>query len=380
MTSTGRRGLVDRTRAALRPDAHRAGDPDGLHPADVVFLLMRVAPGDPISAALGGRLSPGGARQAPARAPASTSRSSSSTSSTSATSCTLDFGTTLTDNRTVTSIIVENGGATVELTFAAFMVALVVGHPAGPDRGPLPRHGPATSAAGCSAIIIYAAPVFFLGFLVADLIAPAARVADLRTTPARSSYFERPDRAHPHLSDRHAARAATGAAFWDVLEHLILPAVTLGLLVSGVFIRLVRVNLLQTMQGDYVEAARARGISERRVVVHHAFRNAMVPVITVDRPAVRDAARRRRAHRADVQLARASARSSSATSTTATTSPSRGSSPSSRSRWSSSRPADRHRQRPDRPAGEVLMRTPAPALADSADRRDAAASARTWML
>ena len=64
-------------------------------------------------------------------------------------------------------------------------------------------------------------------------------------------------------------------------RHLILPAVTLGLVVSGVMIRLVRVNLLQTMKGDYVEAARARGISERRVVFHHAFRNAMVPVITV---------------------------------------------------------------------------------------------------
>ena len=46
-------------------------------------------------------------------------------------------------------------------------------------------------------------------------------------------------------------------------------------------IRLIRVNLLQTMQGDYVEAARARGVSERRVVVHHAFRNALVPVVTV---------------------------------------------------------------------------------------------------
>jgi peptide/nickel transport system permease protein len=70
-------------------------------------------------------------------------------------------------------------------------------------------------------------------------------------------------------------------AFWDCFLHLILPAVTLGLLVSGVIIRLVRVNLMQTMRGDYVEAARARGLTERRVVMHHAFRNALVPVITV---------------------------------------------------------------------------------------------------
>ncbi len=74
---------------------------------------------------------------------------------------------------------------------------------------------------------------------------------------------------------------ANWSAFWDVLQHLILPAVTLGLLVSGVLIRLVRVNLLQTMQGDYVESARARGVPERRVVLSHAFRNALVPVVTV---------------------------------------------------------------------------------------------------
>ena len=74
-------------------------------------------------------------------------------------------------------------------------------------------------------------------------------------------------------------------------------------MISGVLIRLVRVNLMQTMRGDYVEAARARGVSERRVVMHHAFRNALVPVVTVAGPAVRDPARRSDPHRGDVQLA-----------------------------------------------------------------------------
>jgi peptide/nickel transport system permease protein len=60
-----------------------------------------------------------------------------------------------------------------------------------------------------------------------------------------------------------------------------LPAVTLGLVTAGVFIRLVRVNVIRTMKDDYIEAARARGINERSVVYHHAFRNALVPVITV---------------------------------------------------------------------------------------------------
>ena len=75
--------------------------------------------------------------------------------------------------------------------------------------------------------------------------------------------------------------AGDWSAFWDVLQHLALPALVLGLTISGVLVRLIRVNLLQTMRGDYVEAARARGVSERRVVINHAFRNALVPVVTV---------------------------------------------------------------------------------------------------
>jgi peptide/nickel transport system permease protein len=72
-----------------------------------------------------------------------------------------------------------------------------------------------------------------------------------------------------------------GRFFVDSFEHLILPGLTLGLVLSGVFIRILRVNMLQTMRADYVEAAHARGVSEHRVVYRHAFRNALVPFITV---------------------------------------------------------------------------------------------------
>ena len=70
-------------------------------------------------------------------------------------------------------------------------------------------------------------------------------------------------------------------AFVDVARHLVLPAITLGLVIGGVFIRVVRVNVIQTLRGDYVEAARARGVPERQVVFRHAFKNALVPVITI---------------------------------------------------------------------------------------------------
>jgi peptide/nickel transport system permease protein len=62
---------------------------------------------------------------------------------------------------------------------------------------------------------------------------------------------------------------------------LILPSVTLGVLLSGIFERMVRVNLQQTLKADYVEAARARGVTENRILFAHALKNALIPVITV---------------------------------------------------------------------------------------------------
>jgi len=69
--------------------------------------------------------------------------------------------------------------------------------------------------------------------------------------------------------------------FFTAVYYLALPSITLGVLLSGIFERIVRVNLKQTLKADYVEAARARGIPERRIVFAHALKNAMIPVITV---------------------------------------------------------------------------------------------------
>jgi peptide/nickel transport system permease protein len=242
----------------------------------MVFLLMRVAPGDPIQSALGGRLSQEELDQR--RAAAGFDRPIlEQYAEYLGDALTLDLGTTLTDNRTVTSILVDNGSATVELTFWAFMLTLAVGIPVGLLAGRY-RDGPIDVSGRMFGILIYATPVFFLGFLAQIWIAPALGLPTSgRVSPITD--FELDKVTHFYLID--SLIAGDWDAFWDVVKHLILPAVTLGLVVSGVMIRLVRVNVMQTMKGDYVEAARARGVSERRVVLHHAFRNAMVPVITI---------------------------------------------------------------------------------------------------
>ncbi|MBC7822274.1 MAG: ABC transporter permease, partial [Candidatus Parcubacteria bacterium] len=69
--------------------------------------------------------------------------------------------------------------------------------------------------------------------------------------------------------------------FFIALYYLALPSLTLGVLVSSIFERIVRVNLKQTLKSDYVEAARARGIPERKILINHALKNAMIPVITI---------------------------------------------------------------------------------------------------
>jgi peptide/nickel transport system permease protein len=243
----------------------------------IVFLLMRVAPGDPISAALGGRLTQEELDRRRHEAGydkpvvvqyfeylGDVAR--------------LDFGTTILDNRTVTSVIRQNGAATLELTGFAMVIAVVVGVAVGLVAGRF-RDTPLDVTGRLFGIVIYAAPVFFLGFLAQLVFGKWLGVLPTsgRASPIVQFELETPT----NLFVVDALLTGNWEALWDVLRHLVMPAVTLGLVIGGVFIRLVRVNVLQTLKGDYVEAARARGVPERRVVFRHAFRNALVPVVTV---------------------------------------------------------------------------------------------------
>jgi peptide/nickel transport system permease protein len=78
-----------------------------------------------------------------------------------------------------------------------------------------------------------------------------------------------------------AFRTGDPDALGDVLQHAVLPAVALGLLTAGVFLRLVRTNLIGTLSTQYVDAARSRGVGEFRLVTKHANKPALIPIITV---------------------------------------------------------------------------------------------------
>lgn len=243
----------------------------------MVFVLMRVI-GDPIQAALGGRLTTEQIAERKAEAgldrPILTQYWEYITGLFRG-----DFGTTLTDNRKVSDILLVNGAATLELAFWSLIVAFAVGIPLGRLAARY-RDGVPDVLLRLFAILVYAAPVFFVGLLLKLAFTPFGWPSSGRASISTELTLQDVN-PHTNIMIVDALLWGDPALIGDVLKHAMLPAIALGLLTGGVFLRLVRVNLLQTMRMDYVTAARARGVSERRVMNKHAFRNALVPVVTV---------------------------------------------------------------------------------------------------
>lgn len=245
----------------------------------LVFFLMRGI-GDPITASGGGRLTP--AQIAERKAEAGFDRPLLVQYWEYLTGLFRgDFGTTLTDKRPISDIIVVNGAATLELAVWALLVALILGVPLGLFAA-THRDKISDVTLRLLAVLFYAAPVFFVAMLFKLFFAvklgwlPGSGRSSVSTEIALAS-------VHPqtHIAIIDAILYGDGTYIVDVLKHAVLPALALGLLTGGVFLRLVRVNMLQTLRAGYVDAARARGLSEGVVTRRHAFRNALVPVVTV---------------------------------------------------------------------------------------------------
>ncbi|MFB8388368.1 ABC transporter permease [Microbacterium sp. NPDC055910] len=245
----------------------------------LVFVLMRTT-GDPITAAQGGRLPPD--KLAELIAAAGYDRPLwQQYIDYLAQLLRFDLGTTLTTNRPVAEVLITYGPATFELVFFSVIVALIVGIPLGAvaayyrDRGQ-------DAILRVSAILFYATPVFFSGLLLKLVFAVWLKwlpVAGRASTGAELQMMRLDNSSGFYTID--AFRTGNPAVIMDVLSHAVLPAIALGLLTAGVFLRLVRTNMIGTLSTDYVDAARSRGVSEFRLVRKHAFRPALIPIITV---------------------------------------------------------------------------------------------------
>jgi len=245
----------------------------------MVFVLMRSI-GDPITAALGGRLTP--AQLAERIEAAGYNRPVIvQYFEYIGQVFTGNFGQTISDNRPVVEVLARYGGATLELAFYALIVAFIVGIPLGMLAAYLRDKWP-DAVLRVFAILCYATPVFFAGLLLKLVFAvnlhvlPVAGRASVRTE-LQLTNVDNPTGIY--LID--AFKTGNPAVFGDVLSHAILPGIALGLLTAGVFLRLVRTNVIGTLSMDYVDAARSRGVGEYRLVTSHAYKPALIPIITV---------------------------------------------------------------------------------------------------
>ena len=245
----------------------------------MVFFLMRIT-GDPITAALGGRLTPD--QLAQRRAEAGYDRP-------------LivqyfdylggvlrgDFGTTYTDNTPVTEVLTTYGAATFELVVYSLVVALLLGVPLGMIAARTRDRWP-DAVLRIIAILGYATPVFFVGLLLKLVFSVGLGWLPVAGRLSTSGQITMSTILNPSpFSLLDALRLGDTELLRDVLGHAVLPAVALGILTGGVFLRLVRTNMIGTLEMQYIESARSRGVAETRLTTRHGLRPALIPIITV---------------------------------------------------------------------------------------------------
>jgi len=166
--------------------------------------------------------------------------------------------------------------ATVELTLSAMLFAVLLGVPAGMaaalKRGSAVDHGLMGSA-----LIGYSMPIFWWGLLLIMVFS-----VDLGLTPVSGRIaveYEVVQRTGSMLVD--AWLGGEPGALGSALRHLLLPTIVLGTVPLAVVARMTRSAMLEVLREDYVRTARAKGLSPLRVMLVHALRNALMPVITV---------------------------------------------------------------------------------------------------
>ena len=180
--------------------------------------------------------------------------------------------------RPVVDELGERLPATVELIVPAAALALAGGVALG-TRAAVRRRRFFDFAARLGTVVAYSMPIFWAGPLLKRVFGlwlgwlPLAGRIDVVT----GTTLERTT----NLLVVDALTTGNWGALASVLHQMILPTLTLGLGLAAVFVRLTRINVIETLQADYVTAARARGIRERAVTRSYALKNAMIPVVTV---------------------------------------------------------------------------------------------------
>lgn len=246
----------------------------------VVFLILRVIPGDPCLAMLGGR-NVGPEQIASCRTGLGVDRPVPEQYLKYVGGIIRgNFGDSIRTGLPVITELLERFPATIELAFTGMFMAILLGMLTGIFAA---THSdqPADHIVRMFNIASFAMPIFWIGLMFISIFA------------VRLGWLPVGGRLDPVIGAAFDERRITGfylldtllrgeiPTFVDALRHLILPAITLGLVVSGFIGRMSRTSMLEVMGKEYVTAARAKGLHERAVIGRHALLNALIPIVTV---------------------------------------------------------------------------------------------------
>ena len=221
----------------------------------VVFLLVRVAPGDPVAVMLGSDATSEDIVRLRDQLGLNDSLPQQFLSF-AAQITRGDLGNSIFLGRPVLTALAERAEPTLILTLLSLLIACAIALPAGVIAA-YRRGGFLDQFVSGSAMLLASVPNFWLGLLLIQFFAVGFGILPV------SGY------------------GLPGADLTERLRHLLLPALTLGFVSSALIMRFTRSSMLDVLSEDYVRTARAKGVSEWRVVLRHALKNALIPILTV---------------------------------------------------------------------------------------------------
>lgn len=211
-----------------------------------------------------------------------------------------DFGVSIRNGRPVTTVISERLPMTAELTVGAMLFAATAGILLGILSAI--RHNSAIDVGTMvGANIGVSMPVFWLGLVLAFLFAvvlkgtplwlpPSSRLtAGVSMPPLDQVWNAQNLSGFPHFlvnlisnsAILHSLVIGNFDVTWDAIRHLVLPSIAVGTIPLAIIARLTRSSLLEVLGQDCVRTARAKGLRERTILVRHAMRNALIPIVTI---------------------------------------------------------------------------------------------------
>jgi peptide/nickel transport system permease protein len=187
-----------------------------------------------------------------------------------------DFGTSVTSRRPVTDELKQRFPATIELAAVAMIFAVGLGIPIG-FIAAKKYGGPVDQASLVVSLLGISIPVFFLAILLKYVF--AVKLGWLPTVGRVSATIDLPHPTNFYVLD--ALWAGDPEALWDVLKHMVLPAIALGSIPLAIIARITRAAVLDVQNEDYVRTARAKGVAPSIVDRRHILRNALLPITTI---------------------------------------------------------------------------------------------------